>query len=366
MSKFIESYRSDLDSKKIFNDKKQKLIINELNILFNNLVSIDKRKESIFFSDVFNFFRKDELLGLYIWGGVGRGKTYLVDLFFSCLPFDRKVRLHFHHFMNLVHVKLKENTGAKDPLKLVAKWFFDNYIVICLDEFFVKDIGDAMNLSKLFSYLFEYRVFFVITSNVIPNKLYDGGLQRQKFLPAVYLLEKFLKIINIDGNIDYRSRNLEKENVYLYPLTLNSFRSMKKLFFKLSTLPVSRKKLINILGRPILYSYMSGSIIWFDFKIICGSGRSQLDYIEIASLFDTVFLSGVRVMSLNNEDEARRFISLIDEFYDRKINVILSADCQIDNLYLGGTLTFDFKRTISRLNEMSTTDYLKDFDKDVF
>ena len=366
MSKLIDRYNLDLEQKKIFHDEKQKFIVNELEKLSNILLSKDKQRESIFFSDIFNFFKKDTYFGLYIWGDVGRGKTYLVDLFFYCLPIDKKIRLHFHHFMNMIHNKLKEKTGEKNPLKSIAKWLSKEYIIICLDEFFVKDIADAMSLSKLFSYIFDFGIFLIITSNVIPNKLYDGGLQRQKFIPTIDLLEKNLKIINIDGNIDYRSKNLEKEKVFLYPLIYQSFRSMKKLFIKLSTISPQKKKNIDILGRKILAYYISGSIIWFDFKIICGQGRSQLDYIEIASMFDTVFLSGVRHMSTKNEDEARRFISLIDEFYDRKINVIISSECGINNLYGGVILKFDFKRTISRLNEMSTKEYLSDFDKNVF
>lgn len=366
MSKLIDLYKADLDRKKIFNDKKQEIVINELDSLFKILIARDKQKESIFFSDVFNFFKKEEFLGLYVWGDVGRGKTYLVDLFFSSLPIQKKVRLHFHHFMKMVHNKLRENFGEKDPLKLVAKWLHKNYLIICLDEFFVKDIGDAMNLAKLFLYLFDFGIFFVITSNVIPNKLYEGGLQRQKFLSTIVLLEKYLKVINVDGKVDYRSRSLEKEDVYLSPLSYKSFKLIRKLFFKLSTILPKRKAYIEILGRKLCALYYSGSIIWFDFSVICGSGRSQLDYIEIASLFDTIFLSNVKIMSSKNEDEARRFISLIDEFYDRKINVIILAETDMNELYQGDILKFDFKRTVSRLTEMSTKEYLRDFDKNVF
>jgi len=365
MSNLIDNYKLDIQNKKVFYDKKQEFIIYELDKLSKILISKTKQKESIFFSDIFNFFKKDEYLGLYIWGDVGRGKTYLVDLFYYCLQTEKKERLHFHHFMNLIHSKLKEKMGEKDPLRGIARWLSKNYVIICLDEFFVKDIADAMSLSKLFNYIFEFGVFLVITSNVIPNKLYEGGLQRQKFLPTIYLLEKYLKIINIDGTMDYRSKNLEKENVFINPLNYSSFKSMKRLFNKLSTTKPQRKKLIKILGRKILSYYISGSMAWFDFKIICGTGRSQLDYIELASLFDTIFISGIKIISSNNEDEARRFISLIDEFYDRKINVIISSECEIQDIYKGIILKFDFKRTISRLNEMSTKEYLSDFDKNV-
>ncbi len=342
------------------------MVVYELDNLFKIIISKDKKRENIFFSDIFHFFKKEEILGLYIWGGVGRGKTYLVDLFFSCLFIHNKIRLHFHHFIKLIHMKLRDNFGKKDPLKMVAKWFYENYLLICIDEFFVKDIGDAMSLSKFFAYLFKFKVFCVITSNIIPNKLYEGGLQRQKFLPTISLLETYLKVINIDGNIDYRSRNLEKENVFLYPLSFNSFKLMKRLFMKLSKTTPKRKIFIKLLGRKILSIYISDSIIWFDFNIICGFGRSHLDYIKIASLFGSVFLSGVRIMTSYDDDIARRFISLIDEFYDRKINLIISSECKIQNLYTGNMLSFDFKRTISRLREMSTKKYLKDFDKNVF
>ena len=366
MSKLIKIYNSDIEKKKIFYDKKQELVIKELNELIKVLISKEKKRESIFFSDIFNFFKKESMLGLYIWSDVGRGKTYLVDLFYSVIETKKKTRLHFHHFMKTIHNKLKENSGEKDPLKNIAKWLSENYTIICLDEFFVKDIADAMNLSKLFLYLFELDVFFVITSNVIPNKLYEGGLQRQKFLPTINLLEKHLKIINMDGGTDYRTRNLEKEKIFFTKFSYSHFKSMKNLFIKLSANSFKKKTCIDILGRKIKAVYISGTIAWFDFKNICGNGRSQMDYMEIASLFDTIFLSNIKIMKGNNEDEARRFISLIDELYDRKINIIISCETEINNLYKGDILRFDFRRTISRLNEMSTKEYLKDFDKNVF
>ena len=361
MLNFIDNYKINLNKKKFIYDEKQELVVNELNSLCNILLLKNKRKESIFFSDIFNFFKKDELLGLYIWGGVGRGKTYLMDLFFFYLSIDRKVRFHFHHFMKLIHSKLKEHSGKKDPLKIIAKWLSKRYIIICLDEFFVTDIGDAMTLSKLFSYIFECNIFLVITSNIIPKKLYKGGLQRQKFLSAIYLIEKYLKIINIDGEIDYRLINLEKEDIFLLPLNFTTFKSFKRLFFNLSKFPPKRKVLIEIFGRKILALYISGSNVWFDFNIICGRGRSQLDYIEIASSFTMVFLSGVKRMSSKNDDKAKRFILLIDEFYDKKINLIMSLECNINDLYSGEILKFDFKRTVSRLNEMLTKKYLESF-----
>lgn len=366
MSNLINLYELDIKNKKIFYDEKQELVIKELNNLTNILLENVKKKESIFFSDILNFLNKTEFLGLYIWGDVGRGKTYLVDLFYSNLNTQKKIRLHYHHFMKIVHLKLAEISGKKDPLKIIARWFYENYSIICLDEFFVKDIADAMNLATLFKYLFELNIFVIITSNVIPNKLYEGGLQRQKFVPTISLIEKYLKIINIDGTIDYRFRNLKKKNIYTHPLSIRNLKYFRNIFFKLSTIKPQRKKNLEILGRIIKTVYTSGSIAWFNFSNICGENRSQLDYIEIASLFDTIFLSGVKKMSSKNDDETRRFISLVDELYDRKINLITLAETQIEYLYSGDILKFDFKRTISRLNEMATSEYIKDFDKNVF
>lgn len=366
MTKLLDFYKADLQNKKFLHDEKQELTIQELHNLSEIIINKEKKEDNIFFSDVFKFFNKDEYLGLYIWGDVGRGKTYLVDLFYHSLEANKKLRIHYHHFMKLIYSKLKEFNGKKNPLKLVAEWFKKNYIIICLDEFFVKDIGDAMQLGNLFQNFFNLNVYFVITSNVIPNKLYDGGLQRQKFIPTINLIEKHLKIINIDGKIDYRYKNYDKENVFFSPISFNSFKSMKRLFLKLATHNISRKKKIEIHGRNIQSLYSSGTLVWFDFNNLCGDGRSQLDYIELSSIFDTFFISGIKNMNKKNEDIAKRFILLIDELYDKKINIVISTESEIDKLYTGEILKFDFKRTISRLNEMSTSVYLKDFDKNVF
>lgn len=366
MSKLIDFYNKDLTNKKIIYDEKQVYVINELEILSNILLQKEEKKENIFFSDIFNFLKKDEPLGIYIWGDVGRGKTYLVDLFFTSLLIKKKVRLHYHHFMKLIHTQLNEHYGKTNPLKIIAASLKKKYTIICLDEFFVKDIADAMQLANLFYYFFQLKIYFIITSNIIPDKLYEGGLQRQKFLPTIKLLEKHLKIININGQIDYRSSKYDKENIFFSPLSMNSFKSMKRFFLKLSSNNFERKKNIDILGRKISTLYLSRSIIWMDFKIICGNGRSQLDYIELATIFDTIFISGITIMTNKHEDQARRFIALIDELYDRKINIIVSSETKIDKLYQGDILTFDFRRTLSRLNEMSTRNYLKDFDKNVF
>lgn len=367
MSILIKLYNSDVFNKKIFYDKAQELVLVELDNLRSKLCLKNDRMDNIFFSDIFSFLNKDDNLGLYIWGDVGRGKTYLVDLFFNSLPFNKKLRLHFHHFMKLIHDELKINSGEKDPLKIISKKFHKDYLVICLDEFFVKDIGDAMNLSKLFEYLFNFGVFLIITSNVVPNKLYEGGLQRQKFIPTIRLFEKFLKIVSLDSITDYRLIYLREEKVFFYVNFFTSFKIMKQIFFKISKDNPKRKFLLNISGRNILTYYVSSNAVWFNFDIICGSNRSHLDYVEIASSFKIVFLTGVRKLSYFEDDVARRFIALIDEFYDRKIKILMffSSDSFLD-LYNGDFLSFDFKRTISRLNEMSSIGYLRDVNNNVF
>lgn len=364
MLRLIDRYNLDVSLNKIIYDVEQVNVVTKLDILFEKVILKSKSKSDLFSFNTFGFLKKKESLGIYIWGDVGRGKTYLVDLFYYLLPIDCKLRLHFHHFMSLVHEKLREFSGIKDPLKMVAKMLYKKYVVICLDEFFVKDIGDAMILAKLFDYLIvEYQVFFVFTSNVVPKKLYYNGLQRQRFLPAIALLEENFDIANLDGNRDYRLRNLNLENVFIYPLCYITFKSFRKLFFKLSTISPIRKEFVNVLSRNIPFIYLSGSIVWFDFGVICGNGRSQLDYMEIAFMFDTVFVSNIKPLTQNDNDIVKRFISLVDEFYDKKINLLITADSNIDNLYSGEDLKFDFARTISRLKEMGTSEYLRDFDK---
>lgn len=364
MTNLINLYKDDLIRNKVLYDKAQENVVIELNDLSERLKIKIEQKENIFFSDIFSFFKKDDNRGLYIWGDVGRGKTYLVDLFFSSLPFQKKIRLHFHHFMKFIHDSLKFHYGKKDPLRVIAKDFCKDFLVLCLDEFFVKDIGDAMSLSKLFDYLFDFGLFIVITSNVVPHKLYEGGLQRQKFMSTIRVFEKSLKIINIDSSIDYRFMHLQKECIFFYSLTFSTFKLMKKLFFKLSNSNFKRKVFISLVGRKVFTYYLSDNIIWVGFNHICGFGRSHIDYIEIASLFKIVFISGIKQFN-NNDDEARRFIALIDEFYDRRVKVIISFDSDISNLYNGELLKFDFKRTISRLTEMSTKNYLKDLNNNV-
>ncbi|HSG87727.1 MAG TPA: cell division protein ZapE [Pseudomonadales bacterium] len=296
--------------------------------------------------------------GLYMWGGVGRGKTYLMDLFFECLPFDAKLRMHFHRFMRRTHDELRRLAGSQDPLLGVADRLAEEARVICFDEFFVSDITDAMILGELFDALFARGVTLVATSNVPPRDLYRDGLQRRRFLPAIDLLERHTRVLNMDGGTDHRLRTLEQAELYHTPLDEGAQASLQASFDALAPEPGTRDVDIEIEGRRIRARALADDVVWFDFAAICDGPRSQNDYIELAREFHAVLVSGVPQFTLTREDQARRFISLVDEFYDRGVKLILSAEAPIEDLYVGERLRFEFERTRSRLLEMQSRDYL--------
>lgn len=297
-------------------------------------------------------------VGLYFWGGVGRGKTYLVDTFYDCLPFDDKMRIHFHRFMQRVHAELKQLEGEKNPLELVAERLRAEVSVICFDEFFVTDIADAMILGGLMEALFARGVSLVATSNIVPSKLYENGLQRQRFLPAIALLERYTEVVNVDAGVDYRLRTLQQAELYHYPLDEAANESLRSSFEQLVTEPGKHWERIEINGRYITCRCLANAVAWFDFAELCDGPRSQNDYIELAREFHTVLLSGVPVLGVANDDAARRFVNLIDEFYDRGVKLVIAAERPLLELYQGGRLEFEFQRTVSRLQEMQSLDYL--------
>lgn len=297
--------------------------------------------------------------GLYLWGGVGRGKTYLMDLFFHSLPEERKLRMHFHRFMLMVHQQLLEQQGQSDPLVRVAQALAARVDILCFDEFHVADIGDAMILANLLAALFERGVMLVATSNIVPDRLYERGLQRQQFLPAIALIKRHTHVLNVDGGTDYRLRSLDKADVFLHPLTQASEQALGDLFSELVRgLHVEGPQRLELNGRQVACLRWSEGVVWFDFETLCGGPRSAADYIELARQYHTVFLSGVPCMEENADDRARRFMTLVDEFYDHRVKLILSAAAAPDRLYLGSELRFAFARTHSRLLEMQTRDYL--------
>ena len=295
--------------------------------------------------------------GLYLWGGVGRGKTFLMDLFHAHAGVPAR-REHFHRFMKDVHARLRELREERDPLELVADAMARDARVLCLDELFVTDIADAMLLAGLFTALVERGVTLVFTSNVPPSGLYEGGLQRQRFLPAIALIERHTEVVNVDAGQDYRLRRLERAPLYLDAREPGVEERLAQRFADLGDTPARGPGEVEVEGRRIAYVAGTDETIWFEFQAICGGPRSQSDYVEIARDFHTVAVSGVPRLDATRDDEARRFIALVDEFYDRGVKLLLAAEAPPDELYAGERLRFAFERTRSRLAEMQAKDYL--------
>ena len=295
--------------------------------------------------------------GVYMWGGVGRGKSFLMDSFYSVVPLVRKTRVHFHEFMRAVHRQLDELKGVANPLDEVARRIAKKYRLICFDEFHVSDVADAMLLYNLLNALFENGVSFVMTSNYRPDGLYPDGLHRDRMLPTIELLKTKLDILNVDSGNDYRKRALEQVEAYVTPLCAATDQRLREAYIRIAEV-ADEDAHINIEGRDIRALRRAGSVIWFDFATLCIGPRSQNDYLEIASRFHTVILSSVPAMSAAMSSEARRFTWLIDVFYDNKVKLIMSAEVAPDQLYTQGTLSNEFHRTVSRIIEMQSREYM--------
>jgi cell division protein ZapE len=293
-----------------------------------------------------------------MWGGVGRGKTWLMDLFFQSLPTDAKRRRHFHRFMYDVHAQLKELANRESPLEIVADNIAGQARVLCFDEFFVSDIADAMILGTLLDALFRRGVSLVATSNVPPKELYKDGLQRERFLPAIKLLEDNARVLAVDGGTDYRLRQLTLAGTYIDSSDAQADARLSALFADLSDSDPCEGGTVEIEGRPIPVVKESENVIWFEFEALCEGPRSQNDYIEIAREYQSVIVSHVPVLTAQRENAARRFIALVDELYDRHVNLILSAAAPPAGIYKGDRLGFEFQRTLSRLTEMQSEEYL--------
>jgi cell division protein ZapE len=296
--------------------------------------------------------------GLYLWGGVGRGKTLLMDLFFASLQPVRGERCHFYHFMRRVHEELASIKGRAQPLELVALRMARRVRVICLDEFFVADIADAMILAGLFEGLFRHGVTLIATSNVPPQDLYKDGLQRQRFLPAIELIESHVEVLHLDSGVDYRLRQLERAPTYLDANSPETPAALKRRFASLAGGAAAGPTTLIIEGRPLRAVATGPDIAWFEFGELCEGPRSQLDYIELARLFGTLFIANIPEFTPQNEDAARRFIMLIDELYDRGVKIVVSAAAAPALLYHGERLQLEFQRAASRLVEMQTQQYL--------
>jgi cell division protein ZapE len=296
--------------------------------------------------------------GLYLYGGVGRGKTLLMDYFYESLLHAPRERTHFYRFMRDMHARLRAVKEREDPLELVAAGIAERTRLLCLDEFFVSDIADAMLLAGLLQGLFQRGVTLVTTSNVAPRDLYRDGLQRARFLPAIELIETHLSVLQLDGGIDYRLRQLEQAPTYLDSTDPATPLAFKQRFAGMAGAQTLGPTNLLIEERPIRATATGPGLVWFEFDAICEGPRSQNDYIEIARLFHTVFVSNVPVFTQLNEDAARRFIMLIDELYDRGVNIVVSAAAAPTDLYQGEKLRFEFERAASRLIEMQTEAYL--------
>ncbi|WP_208618749.1 MULTISPECIES: cell division protein ZapE [Marinobacter] len=357
-----QRYQKDLERPDFHKDPAQEDAVKRLQALYDKLVEAESERSKGGLSKLRRKLKKgkeDPVKGLYFWGGVGRGKTYLMDTFFEALPFDRKMRVHFHRFMQRVHNELKQLKGEKNPLEMVAKKFADETRVICFDEFFVSDIGDAMILATLMDGLFSRGVTLVCTSNIVPDGLYKDGLQRARFLPAIALVKQHTDVVNVDGGVDYRLRTLEQAELYHCPLDDQADISLRNSFDALAVEAAKHSKTMEINGRKIPAEAHADDVVWFDFKAVCDGPRSQNDYIEMARQFHAIIISNVPQLGKNNDDQARRFINMIDEFYDRNVKVIISAAAPITELYTGGRLSFEFERTESRLLEMQSREYLE-------
>ncbi len=358
----LQRYQNDLQKPDFTYDASQQRAVEHLQDLYQRLLStpdLGRKRRSKFNLGKRKQARTPEK-GLYFWGGVGRGKTYLMDNFFESLPFENKMRAHFHRFMRRVHQELKTLDGQSNPLEIVADRIAAEARLICFDEFFVSDITDAMILGGLLEKLFDRGTTLVATSNIAPDGLYANGLQRQRFLPAIALLKEHTEVVNVDGGVDYRLRALERAELYHSPLDDAAEVALMSAFADLVPAmdEVHKEEPLEIEGRVVKTRYVGEDVVWFDFAEVCDGPRSQNDYIEIAREFHAVLVGEVPQMGREKDDQARRFINMVDEFYDRNVKLILSAEVPLESLYTEGKLNFEFQRTLSRLLEMQTHDYL--------
>lgn len=346
-------YESYVESHRIQSDPFQRQAIVVLDDLYHGLI-----RQQLWTHRLFKTLLSNSLKGVYLWGDVGRGKTFLMDIFYTSIPFKQKKRLHFHRFMHMVHLELKHYQGKQEPLAKIAKAFAKHHQVLCFDEFHVSDIADAMILAELFKHLFHEGVVIVATSNIEPNELYHNGLARDKFLPTIDLIYHHMEVMHLMGHKDYRLQYLSESKCYHFPLNETSEAELSHAFHKLTLEQNGHSEFITICDREVQTVRCIGTVVWFTFEVLCESARSSEDYIEIAHYYDTVILSGVKQMGPDKEAAAMRFMHLIDELYERHVTFIVSAEVPIDALYSGNMIVDAFQRTRSRLTEMQSQEYL--------
>lgn len=359
-------YRRSIDLGEVMPDAAQAAVIDLLDQLFERAMKRQTPSSGLVKDVLGKWFGlsssavASSVRGLYIWGGVGRGKTMMMDMFCSALPAERRQRMHFHRFMRRVHDALGRHSGQANPLLKVADEIAAGGDILCFDEFFVSDIGDAMILGEVMTALFQRGVSLIATSNVEPVNLYKNGLQRSRFLPAIDQIYAYCDVHEIDPGQDFRLRTLQQAKLYHHPLGDKAQQSLLAGFSALAAELEKDNVKLRIENRMIEAVKVAGDVAWFDFPSICEGPRSQNDYIELATLFTTVLVSNIPLLDASREDAARRFISLVDEFYDRRVKLIVSADQPITTLYQGQRLTFEFERTQSRLLEMQSEAYLSE------
>ncbi|MFC0179668.1 cell division protein ZapE [Thorsellia kenyensis] len=375
----LEKYQQALASKEFMPDSIQESAIKALNARYQELIKIDFTQLSTSSYNKTSFIRRFKPLskllksnqnqqpnftpsavrGLYMWGGVGRGKTWMMDIFYHSLPAPYKKRLHFHRFMHFAHEKLNAHQGETNPIESIADEIVQDTRILCFDEFFVSDITDAMILGNLLEALFKRGVTLIATSNIPPDELYKNGLQRTRFLPAIESIKAHCDIMNIDSGIDYRLRTLTQASLFHFPLNEENKKKLHILYEQLSGEKVSpHPKIISINHHNFQIESEANGIALIDFQTLCVEPRSPQDFIELSRSYHSVILQNITLMSRQDESAARRFIGVIDEFYERKVKLILSSVAPIDTIYQGELLRFEFKRCLSRLQEMQSHEYL--------
>lgn len=352
----LERYQYDLSENGFIPDPVQAQAVEMTHALYHRLINQNLHKKT-FLKKLFGR-AIEPTKGLYFWGGTGRGKTYLLDSFYESLPFAEKRRVHFHHFMQDVHHRLKQLPKTPDPLPIVARQLAADTRLICLDEFHVNDITDAMLLGGLLEAIFAHGVTLVTSSNIAPDDLYKNGLQRERFMPAIALIKRHTDVFHLDNHTDYRLALLEKSGTYHSPLNERSAQLMCQHFEDLNNESEHIIRPIKVNGREIDTLGWCSDIVWFDFKAICETPRSAADYLDIASNYHTVLLSNIPQLGEEQDDAAKRFIHLIDALYDHQVKLVVSAESEPEQLYLGERMSFPFQRTISRLAQMRSHDYL--------
>ena len=351
----IEYYENELSSRGYQPDAAQRAAVDRLQQCYSEWVAYKARRSNALRKLI---VRPELPRGVYMWGGVGRGKSFLMDSFYAVVPVPRKTRLHFHEFMCGVHRELGELKGQADPLDELARRIAKRYRLICFDEFHVSDIADAMILYRLLDRLFNNGVQFVMTSNYAPDTLYPDGLHRDRMLPAIALIKDKLDVLNVDAGVDYRRRTLAQVEVYHTPLGATADRALRKAFSQLAAVP-DESPILHIEKRELKALRRADGVVWFDFATLCGGPRSQNDYLELATRFHTVILADVPQMSPRMASEARRFTWLIDVFYDHKVKLLMSAAVEPEALYQEGPMAGEFSRTVSRIVEMQSKEYLE-------